>query len=656
MFVAPVVSVAGELPKCSGDIGILVAPALTIAGVMPKCSGVIDLALMPVLSVAGELPRASGAVVIVTPSMVSIAGELPRASGQINFTLPPVSLTIDGELPKCSGVFGDWPVLLVSAELPKLSGVVSAWCGAAASGIWLYLHTSPPAQVFSLDAIRGRLNPYLPTHRIDDLNASPLQAQTGRQNESWSVALTGASAALRARCAAQAPFGVKAELFDGGELLREGITDGLDYKGRTLSLTLQSAGWTVDLPIRTTADLGTFRDVEPVAWRYGRNVSGALVSIDSTRKRFVWADHPCQAIRSLTTSDGEPGPAFEMRNQPDSTGRPICVVLTAEQVEDGVELIAVGDGAMDAASGDLLTNPADIVRDIINKSGRTISKGQLARFRRDCLARGLELSNSISGGTLQAAVESIAASVHAVFARSHRELLRLLPITGAVAGTLDARYLEGRTSDSDDIATRLLVRYALEDGKPRASLEVRATAVELAHGIRPKTITLDWIQDDRSAADVGERKLQDDARPSYKLTYSAVQRQWTPGETATVSDPGLGLSGTALVESVNGFAPTARLRIGNAPTVALAALSAAYVPEPISLGSTSLTNGGRMFTFNDSDGRPAVGARCTLDGGVTRVTDGTGTVSFPDSLLRPGPHTIVVAYQDIPPYPYAFTI
>ncbi|MBF9672461.1 hypothetical protein IAI19_11480, partial [Streptococcus pseudopneumoniae] len=92
----------------------------------------------------------------------------------------------------------------------------------------------------------------------------------------------------------------------------------------------------------------------------------------------------------------------------------ITVVETVEPIDEGAELVAVGDGAIDTAAGELISNPADVVYDLCRLAGREIQRASLARYRRDCLARGLELSASIDSGTLQAAVESIASSTHAV--------------------------------------------------------------------------------------------------------------------------------------------------------------------------------------------------------------------------------------------------
>jgi len=582
------------------------------------------------------------------------AGDLPKIAGVGSGGLV-VTGTGAGDLPMMSGVGGDWPMGVASSALPMISGASTGWVGTAAKGWWLRVDTSPPSQIFAIDLLRGRLDPSLPSHRIDSVAPAAMQSQIGRVNESWAVVLTGCSQALRQRLVRQALYGVRVRLYDGATLLRDGITDGLRRKDRTIELSVQSDVWTRDLPVRTTADLGTYRDVEPIAWRYGRDVPGVLIALSNTRRRWIWADHASQAIRSITI-DGQPMAGWSWRNDTDSTGRAITIVETVDPIDEGAVLVATGDGAIDSVTGSLIANPADVVYDLCQRAGRVIDRGSLARFRRDCLARNLELSNSIDSGSLQAAVESIASSVHAVFARSHPDMLRLLPITAAADGALESRYLTGIDGDAGDIATRLLVRYGREESGPRRSLEVRAAAVELAHGERPREIELPWVRDDRAADDVSTRMLADLARPSYRMTYAAQLRQWVPGEVATVDDADGGLSGAALVESVNGMAPVARLRIGPAPTITLATVSSAYVPEAYASATVTAQGSQRVVTIYDASGRAIVGARCTLDGNTVRTSDGAGRVSWSASLMGPGRHVIDVIADGMEPMQIEITL
>jgi hypothetical protein len=514
---------------------------------------------------------------------------------------------------------------------------------------WLRIDTTPPAQIYAHSDARAHMDLSLPTHRVSDLTVSAVQAQAGRSNTSWSAVITGASSDLLARIGAQALYGVRIRWYDGATLERDAITDGVQLRANAVTVTAQADIWSADLPIRSTADLREYRDTAPVPRRYGRDVPGVLLQLGPQRTRWLWADHASATIRRVT-ADGLPIAGWAWRNTQDATGRPITIVETTEPVEDGVELVATGDGALDPIAGTLMTNPADVVYDLAALAGLSIARGTLHAFRAACAARNLEISGSVDGGTLQAAVESIASSVHALLVRTHPDLLILQPGTAAASGSLAESDITAISGDAGDIATRLLVRYGVEETGPRRSLEVRARALELVRGVRSREVSLPWVRDSRVAADVAERMLQDLARPTYQISYAAQRRQWQPGERATITETRLGLSGTGTVESVNGRALTVLARLGATPSVTLETLAEAYAPEAYAGATVTAQGDQRIIRITAPDGSPVVGAACTLDGAHVRTTDNAGAVSWPASLLGPGEHVIDVDSPEYEPY------
>ena len=252
------------------------------------------------------------------------------------------------------------------------SGVGTAGYASDAAGIWLRIHTIPPAQVYQIDALRGRMNPALPMMRVP-FDVSETAAQLGAQNDSFRVRLERPSSSLRSILAAQAPYGVRVDVMDGGKLSRTGIVDSVSG-GADFDLDCQSGRWSDDLPLRTNADLGIFRDVSALPWRYGRNVAGKCIRLGATGKRWLWADHASSRIASVTV-DGLPYDAWQWRNETDANGNPITLIETVDALEEGADLIAIGDGALDALSGELMTNPADIIGDICRRGGVEIDRG-----------------------------------------------------------------------------------------------------------------------------------------------------------------------------------------------------------------------------------------------------------------------------------------
>lgn len=580
-------------------------------------------------------------ITVVGDGTLSLSGAATAAVG--------VSATGDGTL-SLSGSGGDIAVATGAGTL-SFSGAGTATVGAAAAGVWLYLHTIPPAQVYQIDALRGRMNPALPMMRIP-FAVSDTAAQIGQQNDSFRVDLDRPSVALRSTLAEQAPYGVRVDVMSGGELSRTGTVSAVDVDAAgQFRLDCESSAWADDLPLRTNADLGIFRDLEKLPLRYGRGVVGKCVRIGSTGKLWLWADHASSRITRLLI-DGVQYDGWSWRNTVDASGNPYTLIETVDPLSEGDELTAAGDGALDSLSGSLMTNPADIVRDICRRGGIAIDRGDLIAFRTECQSRQIEIAGTIDGGSLQSALVSIADSIHAVFGRNMPGLMRLRP-RSSPALTIRSEDTPTASAQRAPIATRLRVRYALEDGQPRASIEVRAPAVETLRGVVLAEVTLPWVRDARTAADVADRMLQERARPRYTIRAARNQRRIVPGDVVTASVPALGITGAALVVSSAiaevGSTPVLELSAGTAPVVEITSSATAYTPESYA-GATVATSGSeRTITVTGPDGRPIAGAQCTLNGATTRFSDGAGRVSFPLYLMPPGTHTIRIVAAGMEP-------
>ena len=122
---------------------------------------------------------------------------------------------------------GDYPVAQ-GAGLLSIDGAASGYIGEASAGRWLYLHNATGSGLRHR-ITAGRLNPYLPRHQAE-WSATDLRTEIGRTNDSWTAELSLASADLRARLATQAPFGLRVDLYDGGEIVRTGVTFGVDVQ------------------------------------------------------------------------------------------------------------------------------------------------------------------------------------------------------------------------------------------------------------------------------------------------------------------------------------------------------------------------------------------------------------------------------------------
>lgn len=554
---------------------------------------------------------------------------------------------------------GDYPI---GVGAGTISTTASATGSAAenSTGIWLYIHTTPPVQIYQRHALRARMHPGLPRLMVP-FEVSATQAQIGQQNEAFSVRLDRPDAKLRARLATQGPFGVRVDVMDGGTISRSGVITGggvsIGADGWT-ELDCEGAGWSADLPLRTNADLGVFRDVVPLPWRFGRAVPGRCVRLGATGTLWLWADHASSAVTSVSVGNQVIG-GWSWRNDIDARGNPVTLVQTVDALEEGAEVIATGDGALDPLAGTLMTNPADIVYAICQRAGRSIDRGAMVDFRTECQARGLEISGTIDTGSLQAALAGIAESIYAAFGRNLPGLMRLRPRSSAQV-TIPARDTPTAAGVRDGIATRLRVRYALQDGRPRASLEARALAVEALRGSTVAEVTLPWVRDERVARDVASRILADRARPRYDVPAARQQRRLVPGDVVSASVAALGISGQALVVSSTladrGSTPKLELAAGTAPAIDIVTTASAWTPEQYT-GATVTTQGDqRVLTITAPDGRALSGARCTLNGSNVRTTDSNGKVSWPVSLMPPGVHTIEITAAGFAPMTMTVTL
>ena len=605
-------------------------------------------ALAPATAVGDGRISFSGSATGIAPVTSTGAGSLSFSGAAT--AAHGVSATGAGTL-SFVGEGGDY-VLASGDGLLSFSGSATGHVGTAASGVWLYIHTTPPAQVYAVDALRGRLHPSLPMHRVPFV-VSATQAQLGQRNDSFSVTLDSPATTLRRHLSEQAPYGVRVDVMDGGTLSRTGIVSQVESRaGGLLELDCAAPGWSDDLPLRTSADLGEFGELSPLPWRYGRSVSGECVRLNAAGTRWLWADHACSRIAALEI-DGQPYDAWAWRNDTDANGRPICVVQTSDPQPEGTRVVATGDGALDPLSGTLASNPADVVAAICAAAGVEVDRGDLVPLRVECIGRGLEVAGTITGGSLQSVLTEIATSIYAAFSRELPGLMRLLPRSSPVI-TIPSRDTPTGVAQRQGIATRVRARYAVRDGKPRASVEVAAPGVETLRGRVLSEVTLAWVSDARTAADVADRILSDASRPRYRVSVARQQRRLVPGDVVTASVPALGLSGSALVVASTiderGSVPTITLAAGSAPSTSIVASTAAYEPETYTGVNVATVNGDRVVTITDTSGRPIAGASCRLNGSITRTSDSAGRVAFPVAQMPAGSHVIDITAQGFQPF------
>jgi hypothetical protein len=184
------------------------------------------------------------------------------------------------------------------------------------------------------------------------------------------------------------------------------------------------------LPLRTTAVWDAYREAQPIPHRYGET-AGVLLQYSADRRTFVWADHAVAGIDTVLVS-GQQVSNWQHRNGTDSTGHAVALVEFDGPVDEGAELIARGRGK--TANGRLMTNPADVVLDILNTlAERGVPAARLDDFRAACQITGLELGGSIEAAdTVRAVITGLCNSIGAVWADDARGLCHLWPVAELV--------------------------------------------------------------------------------------------------------------------------------------------------------------------------------------------------------------------------------
>jgi hypothetical protein len=405
------------------------------------------------------------------------------------------------------------------------------------------------------------------------------------------------------------------------------------------------------LPLRDTTAWGGYREAVPIPHRYGAT-AGALLQYNASRTEFAWAGHAVEAIDEVLV-DGLPVGDWDWRNAVDAQGLPVALVRFGQPQNEGAALLARGRGKLDARRGGVMTNPADVVADVLALAGRDVPASALADFRRACSAAGLEVGGSIeTAETAQTVLRGICESIGAIVCADMPGWCRLWP--GSAPAAPRATVRDGDLSasvSSDGLVNDLTIAYAHEDGQPRASLRLEAPDSIAAYGRRPATLEARWVTSARVAAAVGTRLLQQSARPVWAVSVAA-SRALQVGDALALAHPASPVGGVHPITAreLDLDAGGARLSInapvGDVPAVRLIAQSSAFEPARYAGLSVETAGGERILTLREETGAPIVGAAVTLDDALTRYTDGAGRVAFPVATMPPGEHMLAIKTAD----------
>jgi hypothetical protein len=457
------------------------------------------------------------------------------------------------------------------------------------------------------------------------------------------------------------PLGAAAELRDASGVLFAGSVHDIALGSPDCTLGVEALLAT-PLPLRTSTIWGGFRDAVPLPHRYGA-VSGGLIQYNDTRTLFCWADHACEAIDEVIVN-GQPAGEWQWRVLVDSSNHAITVVEFGQPQDEGATLIARGRGKLHPVTGQRMVNPAAVIWDVLaNIAGRSVTEADIEPFRRECDRLGLEVGGSIEGtDTAQAVARAICASVGAAFCADAPGLCRIL--YGATPPVSRARVRDGAVGASttlESMANDVTIQYGYEDGQPTGAVQLEAPDYIARYGRRSRVIEARWVTSSRVAYSLGERFLQDLARPQWAVADLQFDRVLRVFDGITLDHPLLPVGGTwpVLAREVDLEQGSSKVSIsapiGEVPAVRLVRESFAYEAQQYASVTEQTIGTDRVYTITNADGSPVVGAR-VLANGFERRTDSAGRVVFPISALPPGSYVFQIIALDGRAWPYPVTV
>lgn len=440
----------------------------------------------------------------------------------------------------------------------------------------------------------------------------------------------------------------------------EGITTTLQA-GVQLTIGMESGAdrpLSDNLPLRTNAVWGGWKDVKVLPWVWG-GCTLAPIQYSEDQRTFVLADHPIAGVDQVTRDD-VPTAAYAWYNGVDSTGRAVAFLELAQPLADGERLAATVRGRMHPDTGHLLQTPAEILHDLLANLARApVQWSDLDDYRtqtQEWVLGGLLDDNAIS---IRAAVDGLMQSCGGAWSAAMPGIAMAWPAAADPAAPaqrvdeLTATDLQAGT-DATGIYTSLRVLYDYDHAaqRYRRAIQLQAPDAIKAYGTLEMEWTAPWLRTPRHAEQLGQRMLSWLARPRWRVTWRQSFADVPTGAWVDVTHAISPVHGRHRLVSAELDLSGAQLScaiespVGDAPLIETARLSTAFEPV-IQPGITvEIANGEIIFTARDEQGNAIAGAAITLDGGLTRIADAAGRVSFP---VQRGRHTLRIEAQGYAP-------
>lgn len=400
------------------------------------------------------------------------------------------------------------------------------------------------------------------------------------------------------------------------------------------------------VPLRTSQELGDFATAFVLAHRYG-DLSNARFNLDamSTTKYFV-ADHPMVVTSVFVNNTVTQG--WSYTTESDGKGNTWTVVNLSNATISGDVVSACGIGKLNPDTGELLTNPAEIIEDIERICGNeTLGWGQL---RAEAAAAGIVLAGCITAvQSIRAQIDEVTGSAGAIWSLGISRLYPTDTVTGLLKvlekSVVSAVVPSADLTDTADIL-KLSYDFNYATGSPQRYIQFEASPKRY-NGIE-FDLTLPWLRQSANAELIGRRLLQRLAGKRVDVAFNStdpvIEGDWVKLVSVpewsfqSYGDPIIMVTESDTTPGDNEIACIGETVI-EYPQIVITAHTIA-IPSTTDGGADVVyQNGVATFTFTIPGGGPAKGARCSVDGGAPKTTDDQGKVAF---QLAVGPHTVAV--------------
>lgn len=446
-----------------------------------------------------------------------------------------------------------------------------------------------------------------------------------------------------------------------GKTLFAGIITALQLGG-TLRLALEAGldrPLSDNVPLRTSAVWGGWRDVRVLPWVYGACTLAPIQYSDDQRV-YLLADHPIAGVDGVTRDD-VPAQDWDWRNGVDSTGRAVAFLELAQPLAEGERLAATVRGRMHPTSGALLQTPAEILHDVLANLARApVQWADLDDYRTETAHITLGGLLADNTATIRAAVDGLMQSAGGAWSAGMPGIATTwppLPDAAAPAmpvNKLTAPNLQAATA-AQGVYTVLRVLYDYDHAaqRYRRAIQLRAPEAAKNYGELELEWPAPWLRSPRHAEALGQRMLAWLARPRWRVTWQQSYADAATGAWVEVDHPLSPLQGRHRLVSADLDLAAATLAcaieapVGAVPAIETTRLSTAFEPviQPgitVEIGKSEI-----IFTATDEQGRALAGARITLNGGASRIADGAGRVSFP---VQRGRHMLLIEATGYQPF------